>query len=164
MRLLTLFSLLILGLTPAKGPATANNLTMTDDPATTNAPSTPNKKDTTMRSHNLNGTWIPVKQELGGNPLPPAAFQSQRLIISDSAYTFTAESVDKGVVKVKDDKMDIYSKEGVNTGKHFTAIYKVENGEMTICYNLMGDGYPEKFETSGKPTFFLCVFKREATN
>lgn len=109
----------------------------------------------------LIGSWIPVQEEIGGTVLPKAAFQTQKLVISDSNYTFTAESVDKGVVKYSGDKMDIYGKEGVNKGKHFTAIYKLENGQLTICYNLKGDSYPVAFETKGKPTLFLCSFKKE---
>ena len=103
---------------------------------------------------------MPVKQEMGGTLLPKAAFENQKLIISDSTYTFIAESIDKGVVKYRDDKMDIYGKEGVNAGKHFTAIYKFENEQLTICYNLSGDSYPETFETKGKPMYFLSVFKK----
>jgi|ERR1700722_2156716 len=109
----------------------------------------------------LNGTWIPVKQEMNGEALPESSFQNQRLIISDSNYTFSAESVDKGIAKFSDGKLDIYGKEGVNTGKHFTAIYKLENHLLTICYNLKGDDYPETFDSKGKPLFFLCVFKKE---
>jgi hypothetical protein len=71
-----------------------------------------------------------------------------------------AESVDKGVVKYKEDKIDIYGKDGVNAGKHFTALFKLENGLLTICYNLKGDNYPESFDTKGKPLFFLSVFKK----
>src|SRR6266496_3498713 len=144
MRSITFISLLILGL----------NCTPT--------------KNATMKSNKLNGTWVPVKQEFGGTLLPKAAFENQKLMISDSSYIFTAESVDKGVVRYSNDKMDIYGKEGVNAGKHFTAIYKFENlptgqtgEELTICYNLKGDSYPEAFETKGKPTFFLSVFKKE---
>jgi len=121
-----------------------------------------------MEPNKLNGTWLPVKQEMGGVLLPKAAFENQKLIISDSTYTVIAESIDKGVVKYKDDKMDIYGKDGVNFGKHFTAIYKFENlptgqaGEqLTICYNLSGDSYPETYETKGKPMYFLSVFKKE---
>ena len=84
-------------------------------------------KNTKTNSNPLNGTWIPVKQEMGGKELPAAVFAKQKLIISDSMYTFTAESVDKAVIRYSGDKMDIYGKEGVNTGKHFTAIYKYEN-------------------------------------
>ena len=72
----------------------------------------------------------------------------------------TAESVDKGILKYKGGQMDIYGKEGVNAGKHFTAIYKMENERLTICYNLKGDVYPSNFETKSAPTFFLSVFKK----
>jgi len=108
------------------------------------------------------GTWIPIKQEIGGKELPKAAFEKQKLVMNDSNYTFTAESVDKGVVKYEaGGKMDIYGKEGVNAEKHFTAIYKFENDQLTICYNLTGDSYPEAFETKSKPTLFLSMFTKQ---
>src|ERR1700751_1646733 len=111
-------------------------------------------------SDKLDGTWSPVQQEIGGKPLPKTVFEKQKLVINDSSYTLTAESVDKGVLKYANGKMDIYGKEGVNTGKHFTAIYKIENGQLTICYNLAGDNYPKTFETKGQPMYFLSVFKK----
>lgn len=110
---------------------------------------------------NLNGNWAPIKQEMGGIQLPPSALANQKLTIADSTYTVVAESVDKGIVKCTDNKMDIYGKEGVNAGKHFTALFKYENEQLTICYNLAGDSYPLAFETKGKPMYFLSVFKKE---
>lgn len=115
-----------------------------------------------MQTNPLNGTWLPVKQEMGGKAFPNAIFQNQKLIISDSNYTLIAESVDKGTLKYSGDKMDIYGRDGVNAGKHFMAIYKMENEELIICYNLAGNGYPEAYDTKGKPLFFLSVFKKEA--
>jgi uncharacterized protein (TIGR03067 family) len=115
----------------------------------------------TAQSNKLNGSWKPVREEIGGSELPPAAFEKQKLIVSDSNYTFIAESIDKGVAIYKDGKMDIYGKDGVNNGKHFTAIYKFENELLLICYNLSGDKYPEAFETKSKPTYFLVTFKKE---
>jgi uncharacterized protein (TIGR03067 family) len=109
----------------------------------------------------LISTWIPISEVMGGQALPAASFEKQKLIITDSTYTVVAESVDKGIVKYNGNKIDIYGKQGANAGKHFTAIYKLENGQLTICYNLKGDSYPETFDTSGKPLFFLSVFKRE---
>lgn len=117
-------------------------------------------KNAATSHHKLNGTWVPIRQEIGGKSLPKMAFEKQQLIVSGFKYTFTAESVDKGELKFNNGRMDIYGKEGVNTGKHFTAIYKFENGELTICYNLKGDSYPETFDTKGKPLYFLCVFKK----
>jgi len=118
-------------------------------------------KHASVKSNKLNGIWLPVSQEIGGTMLPKAVFEKQKLMIIDSTYTVVAESIDKGIVKYKDDKMDIYGKEGVNAGKHFTAIYKYENEQLTICYNLKGDSYPESFSTKGKPLFFLSVFTKQ---
>jgi uncharacterized protein (TIGR03067 family) len=109
----------------------------------------------------LNGTWVPYQQEMGGKSFPKKIFEREKLIINDSTYTVIAESVDKGILKYSDGRMDIYGRDGVNKGKHFTAIYKYENDELTICYNLIGNGYPDAFETTGKPALFLSVFKRE---
>jgi uncharacterized protein (TIGR03067 family) len=119
-------------------------------------------KKAVTQTNNLNGTWIPVKQEIAGKELPKAVYEKQKLVIIDSNYTFTAESVDKGIVKYGGgDKMDIYGREGINTGKHFTAIYRFENGLLTICYNLAGDSYPDAFETKSKSTLFLSVFTKQ---
>ncbi len=117
-------------------------------------------KKATMTTNKLNGTWVTVKLEIDGAPLPASAFENQKLILNDSTYTYIAESVDKGVVKYNENKIDIYGREGVNAGKHFTAIYKFENEQLTICYNLSGDAYPETFETKGKSMYFLAVFNK----
>jgi uncharacterized protein (TIGR03067 family) len=118
-------------------------------------------KHTNRESNKYNGTWIPIKQEIGGILLPHSAFEKQKLIIYDSSYTVFAESVDKGILKFKDNKMDIFGKDGVNAGKHFTALYKYDNEQLTVCYNLLGDSYPESYETNSKPTLFLSVYRRE---
>ena len=118
-----------------------------------------NTKNVTT-TNKFNGTWMPVKQEIGGTALPDEALKNQKLIILDNTYTVIADNIDKGIVKYQGNKMDIYSNEGANKGKHFTAIFKYETGLLTICYNLKGDSYPEVFETKGKPLFFLSVFKK----
>ena len=56
-------------------------------------------KKSSLNSNVLNGSWTPIKQEIGGKDLPTVVFQKQKLIISDSNYTFSAESVDKGILK-----------------------------------------------------------------
>jgi uncharacterized protein (TIGR03067 family) len=118
-------------------------------------------KPANLQTNDLNGTWIPVKQEMGGKPFPVAVYEKMKMIIQDSSYTVIAESVDKGIARCKDDKMDIYGKDGVNAGKHFTALYKIENGQLVICYNLAGTEYPASFSTEGKPLYFMSVFKKE---
>ncbi len=44
--------------------------------------------------NNLNGAWVPIKQEIGGKTLPAVVFEKQLLIINDTNYTVMAESVD----------------------------------------------------------------------
>ena len=118
-------------------------------------------KKSSTRSNTLNGSWTPIKQEIGGKELPVAVFQKQKLIVSDTTYSFSAESIDKGTLQYEGGQMDIYGKEGVNTGKHFTALYKLEKNQLTICYNLAGDSYPVAFETNSKPALFLAVFTKD---
>ncbi len=117
-------------------------------------------KNTTAIPSKIQGTWIAIQQEMGGKSLPKSFYDKQQLIINDSSYTVIAESIDKGVVRYHGNKMDIYGKDGVNKGKHFTAIYKYDNDQLTICYNLSGTSYPEAFDTKDKPGFFLSVFKK----
>lgn len=121
---------------------------------------TANAQTATPDVSKLNGTWLPVRQELAGNPLHKSMYETQTLIINDSNYTVIAKSLDKGVIRYQGNKMDIYSRVGFNAGKHFTAIYKLENGQLVICYNLAGDSYPSAFVTKDKKKFFLSVFSR----
>ena len=115
----------------------------------------------TMAENELNGVWVPVKQEMNGTLFPDSILINQQLIIKDSMYTVILNAIDQGTIKYDGNHMDITSTGGVNKGKHFTAIYKLENDQLIICYNLAGDSYPEKFETNDYPTFFLSVFKRK---
>lgn len=117
-------------------------------------------KSVTAKPGELNGVWVPIHQEMGGQQLPASFYEKQKLTITDNTYTLVAESVDKGEVNYNGNKMDIYGKDGVNNGKHFTAIFKIENGQLAICYNLAGDSYPKAFETKDQPMFFLSVFKK----
>ena len=120
-----------------------------------------NPKQNNMDQNSLNGTWIPIQQELGGQELASAVFAGQKLILEDSNYTVSAEHIDKGVVIYHGNQMDIISREGANAGKQLKAIFKMENGLMTVCYDLSGKEYPQQFSTKGKPLYFLAVFKRK---
>ena len=121
---------------------------------------TATKKSTTMEPK-LDGNWVPVKQEMGGKDLPAIYYQSQRLQILDSTYTVFAESVDKGQLQYKGGLMDIYGKEGVNSGKHFKARYKMEQEQLYIVYDITGRDYPPGFETASRPGLYMSVYRKE---
>jgi len=112
------------------------------------------------KKYPLNGTWTPIQQEMGGKILPMTVMGDQKLTLKDTSYTLIAESMDKGAVHYANGKMDIYGREGVNAGKHFMAIYKLENEQLTICYDLFGESYPASYETKQHPYYFRSVFKK----
>jgi hypothetical protein len=106
------------------------------------------------------GHGFPFNKRSAAKPSPRLLLKKQLLIISDSSYAFIAESVDKGVVKYKDNKMDIYGKQGVNAGKRFTAIYKLETDQLSICYNLKGDSNLNHLIPEASRPFFFQYFKK----
>lgn len=108
----------------------------------------------------LNGEWKPIRQEMGGRAMPPEYYAKHLLVLQDTNYVFTAESVDIGVSKYADGKMDITGKEGVNTGRSFKALYELKKDTLSICYNLKGDQYPASLSTQGQPMYFLSVYIR----
>ena len=59
----------------------------------------------------LNGTWVPVQQKLVAQYFQKQPSKNKRLSLTIAIIT--AESVDKGVVKYANNKMDIYGKESV---------------------------------------------------
>jgi len=118
-------------------------------------------KETVSNSVELDGDWYPFQQEIKGEQLPLASFENQKLVIIDNSFIFMAESVDEGNVTYNNGKMDIYVDVGVNAGRHFKAIYKLENELLTLCYDLKGGDYPESFDTSKNPNLFLSTFRKE---
>lgn len=108
----------------------------------------------------LNGTWVPVKEEMGGIKFPASSFSQQVLTVTDNQYTMTAESIDKGEFSFNGNQIDIIGTEGPNKDRNFKAIYKIEGDLLTICYNLKGDSYPEVFSTQGESMYFMATFER----
>ena len=117
-------------------------------------------KNVANKGRRLDGFWQPIHEEISGKDIAGNYFQSQRMTIADTLYTVVAESTDKGLLEFHDNKIDIYGKEGINTGKHFKAIYKVENSNLYICYDLSGKDYPENYDTKKKSLYLLIIFKR----
>lgn len=109
----------------------------------------------------LNGTWRPVSEILAGNPFPETLWANQRLMMYDSSYIVSAETVDAGKAILTDSTMDIYGLEGPNAGRHFKARYKLVNDTLTICYDLTGTLYPEAFISGPENYYFLATFVRE---
>jgi len=108
----------------------------------------------------LNGTWLAIYQEFEGKEVPLSEFEGQRLILQENTYSVVGAKMDEGIIKANGQNLDIYGTDGANKGRHYSAIYKIENSYLTICYNLAGGAYPRDFKTEGSAQFFLSKFIR----
>jgi uncharacterized protein (TIGR03067 family) len=117
-----------------------------------------------ISNNTISGTWTPIRGEIGGKEVPLVDLEKTKVILTDSSYTRIDEGIHKsfgkGILKYGNNKMDMYEKEGDLAGKHVAAIYKFENEQLTICYDL-SDIYPTAFETKSKPELRLIVFKKQ---
>jgi uncharacterized protein (TIGR03067 family) len=120
------------------------------------------KEDSKM----MEGTWLPVEAELGGQKFSDEVLKTLKLTISDGKYTVKAgELIDKGTFKLeptaKPKAMDITSTEGPNKGKTILAIYELTGDTLRVCYDLAGKKRPTEFKTAKDTQQFLVNYKRE---
>jgi uncharacterized protein (TIGR03067 family) len=109
---------------------------------------------------NLNGTWFTVYQEFEGKEVSPTKFDGQKLILQESTYMIIGARVDEGIIKANGQHLDLYGTDGANKGRHYSAIFRIDKNQLTICYNLAGNAYPREFKTGGNTKFFLSRFER----
>ena len=114
----------------------------------------------------LDGTWLPVEAELGGQKFPDEILKTLKLTMSDGKYTVNVgERVDKGTIQLdptaKPKAIDIIGTEGPNKGKTILAIYELTGDTLRICYDLAGQKRPTEFKTVKDTQQFLVTYKRE---
>jgi uncharacterized protein (TIGR03067 family) len=115
----------------------------------------------------LHGTWIPVKAELGGQPMPDAVLKTITLKLNNSEYEVSVAGEpgpDKGTWTLdstaRPKGMKITGVKGPNAGKTFPAIYELEGDRFRVCYDLSGAKRPTEFKTSAGTQLYLVTYKR----
>jgi uncharacterized protein (TIGR03067 family) len=116
----------------------------------------------------LQGIWIPVKAELGGQPMPDAVLKTITLDLHQSQYevTVTGEpEPDQGTwtldTAAKPKGMMINGVKGPNAGKSFPAIYELKANTLRVCYDLSGAKRPTEFKTSAGTKLYLAPYSRK---
>ena len=116
----------------------------------------------------IQGTWLPVKAELSGKPMPDEFLKKIiSLKLDGGKYLVTAESLDKGTYTMdaaaKPRTIDITGTEGPNVGKKIPAIYELNGDTLRICYNLGGGTHPTEFKSPAGTRIFLVTYQRAKT-
>ncbi len=104
-------------------------------------------------AESIDGAWLPLAAELGGEKFPDEVRKTIKLVVGDGKYTVTVGAApDKGAVKLDPStnpkSLDVIGAEGPNKGKTFLAIYEKTGDTLRICYDLSGKTRPTEFKTA----------------
>jgi uncharacterized protein (TIGR03067 family) len=115
----------------------------------------------------IQGSWIPVKAELGAQPLLGDVLKKITLTLTNHDYvvTITGEQSDSGTwtidTSAKPKAMTIVGTKGPNTGKTFPCIYELKGDNFRICYDLSGAKRPTEFKTATGTKLYLVTYNRK---
>jgi uncharacterized protein (TIGR03067 family) len=114
----------------------------------------------------LQGTWLPEKAELAGQPMPAEVLKTIVLKLTKQEYEVTvAGAPDKGTwtidASAKPKGMTIKGGAGPNVGKTFPCIYEIKGDTLRICYDLSGAKRPAEFKTTAGTKLYLVTYARK---
>jgi uncharacterized protein (TIGR03067 family) len=114
----------------------------------------------------LQGTWLPIKAELGGQPMSADLLKTIQLKLDKNQYVATVSGEpDKGTWSVdsttKPKSMTVIGVEGPNVGKTFPSIYEIKGDTLRICYDLSGTKRPTEFKSTAGTKLYLVTYNRK---
>lgn len=114
----------------------------------------------------LQCTWLPVKAELAGQPIPDTVLKSISLKLDNGKYeVFAGDKPDRGTYTIdsttKPKGMTVTGTEGPNNGKTFPAIYELKGDTLRICYDLSGAKRPTEFKSVAGTQLYLVTYNRK---
>ena len=115
----------------------------------------------------LEGVWVPIKAELGGQPMPESVLKTITLRIKEREYEVIVKGEpepDRGTWSLdsaaKPKAMTVSSLKGPNAGKIFPAIYELRDRKLTVCYDLSGVKRPTAFKSMSGTQLYLVTYSR----
>jgi len=122
--------------------------------------------DPSPDTQTIEGSWTPVKAELGGQPLSEAVLKMITLKLTNGKYeVFVGEAPDRGTYVVdsstKPKSMTVNGTDGPNQGKTFPSIYELEGDSLRICYDLSGKKRPTEFKSVPGTKLYLVTYARK---
>lgn len=114
----------------------------------------------------VQGTWVPARAELAGQPMTEAVLKSISLKLDNGKYeVFVGGNPDRGTYTIdsasKPRSMTITGTEGPNHGRTFPAIYELKGDTLRICYDLSGAKRPTVFKSIEGTKLYLVTYNRK---
>jgi uncharacterized protein (TIGR03067 family) len=114
----------------------------------------------------MQGTWVMVSGEDGGERLPEGTVKNGRLTIAGDRHTVhVGEVTIVGTHKVDPGKepkeIDTTDTEGPFKGKTTLGIYKLDGDQFTVCFAPPDKDRPKEFTTKSGTGVLLHVWKRQ---
>ncbi|HTA30315.1 MAG TPA: TIGR03067 domain-containing protein [Candidatus Cybelea sp.] len=114
----------------------------------------------------IQGSWIPAKAELAGQPMTDDILKTISLKLDHGKYeVFVGEHPDRGTYTIdpgtKPKSMSVTGTEGPNQGKTFPAIYELAGDTLRICYDLSGTSRPAEFKSVTGTKLYLVTYHRK---
>jgi uncharacterized protein (TIGR03067 family) len=114
----------------------------------------------------IEGSWTPIKGELGGKPMPDEVLKTISLKLADGRYEVIAGGhPDNGTYTLdataKPKGMTVTGTEGPNKGRTFPCIYELNGDSLRICYDLSGAKRPTEFKSAAGTRLYLVTYNRK---
>jgi len=116
----------------------------------------------------IEGTWLPIKAELGGQPMDEAVLKTISMNLENGKYHVSvAGNPDDGTFELQPSTnpkaMVIHGTEGPNKGRAIPAIYDLSGDTLRICYDLSPTNAhtPKEFKSSTGTRLYLVTYERK---
>jgi uncharacterized protein (TIGR03067 family) len=114
----------------------------------------------------IQGSWTPVKAELGGQPMADAVLKTISLKLTNGKYdVYVGGQPDNGTYTLDDTtkpkSITVTGTDGPNRGKTFPAIYELNGDTLRICYDLSGAKRPAEFKSLAGTKLYLVTYNRK---
>lgn len=114
----------------------------------------------------LQGDWTIVSVEIEGQPLPMDYLNGARLTVQGQRYSFRLEGIEMEFTCSLDTSkaphaIDLKVSDGLDKGRVFRGIYKVDQDRYTICRGFLPEqDRPTEFATWPGSGFVMVVWER----
>jgi uncharacterized protein (TIGR03067 family) len=114
----------------------------------------------------IEGSWAPVKGELGGRPIAEQVLKTISLKLTEGKYEVVADGhPDSGTYTLDSTTapkaITVSGTDGPNKGKTFPCIYELHGDSLRICYDLSGRKRPTEFKSLTGTKLYLVTYNRK---